>query len=93
MGIEVGQYFAVDYINHYYYGRAVAVAGDFVTFKFLHATSSSTFDWPHRNDIEEVHSSCIFYGPVVLQGNCPFSIANHSEVAKVHLFMKKLHKL
>ena len=44
---------------------------------------------------ERVHCSCIFYGPVLLVGNCPFTmgISTQREVEKVHLFIRKQFKL
>ena len=37
----------------------------------------------------EVRVSCIFYGPVHLEGNRPFVITEHEEVEKVFLAAKK----
>jgi hypothetical protein len=88
-GIEEGSYYAVDYINHFYYGRVIFINDTFLTVKFLHATSSTTFDWPRRDDVDIVHTSCVFYGPVEIEGNGPFSIPLHKEVARVHLFINK----
>jgi len=88
-GIEVGLYYAVDYINQFYYGRVISINDNMVTVKFLHATSSSTFDWPRRDDVETLHASSVFYGPVEIEGNGPFFIPMHREVAKVHLLINK----
>ena len=46
-----------------------------------------------REDVDEVHQSCIFFGPVTIQGNDPTDVCIplHSEVAKVHQFIKKFN--
>ena len=90
-GIEMGMYFAVDYVTTFYFGRVVSVEDGFVEFKFLHNISSTTYDWPRRDDMDRVHCSCIFYGPVSLEGNRPFTFSVQGEVEKVHQFFKKQH--
>ncbi|KAK2550404.1 U3 small nucleolar RNA-associated protein 4-like protein [Acropora cervicornis] len=85
-------YYAVDYINTFYFGRVVSVEGCFVELKFLHSKSSTSYDWPRTDDVDRVHYSCIFYGPVLLEGNYPFTISSQREVQKVHRFIRKQHK-
>ena len=51
--IEVGLYYAVDYVTHFYYGRVVSTEDGFVDVKFLHSANSATFDWPRRDNIEK----------------------------------------
>ena len=91
-GVQVGMYYAVDYVNTFYFGRVVSVEGCFVDLKFLHSKSSTSYDWPRTDDVDRVHYSCIFYGPVLLEGNCPFTISSQREVEKVHRFIRKQHK-
>ena len=87
---KVDEYYAVDYINKYYFGRVLEVKSNaFIKFKFLHGIGPNKFDWPRRDDIDEVHISCIFYGPVHLEGNRPFAITEQEEVEKVFLAAKK----
>ena len=92
-GVQVGMYYAVDYVTTFYFGRVISVADNFVEVKFLHSKGSTTYDWPRTDDVDRVHCSCIFYGPVLLKGNRPFTISTQREVEKVHLFIRKQHKL
>ena len=66
---------------------------DIIILKFLHAASSSRFEWPTREDKGKVHKSCIFFGPVTIFGNdlTDISIPIHSEVTKVHQFIKRFN--
>ncbi|KAK2565513.1 hypothetical protein P5673_010597 [Acropora cervicornis] len=89
---QVGMSYAVDYVNTFYFGRVVSVEGCFVELKFLHSKSSTSYDWPRTDDVDRVHYSCIFYGPVLLEGNYPFTISSQREVQKVHRFIRKQHK-
>ena len=93
MDMEVGSYYAVDYVSKFYYGRVISIRDEFITLKFLRATSTSTFGWPRRDHVEKVHKSCIFFGPVKIQGNDPTSISVplHSEVIKVHQLIKNFN--
>lgn len=78
-----GNYYAVDYVDKFYIGRAlVEDANQFVKFKFLHKTGALTFDWPRRGDVECIHSSCIFFGPIKLQGFGPFYVRTLSLIEK-----------
>lgn len=90
-GVQVGMYYAIDYVTTFYFGRVVSVEGCFVDLKFLHS-KSSTNDWPRTDDVDRVHYSCIFCGPVLLDGNCPFTISSQREVEKVHRFIRRQHK-
>ena len=75
-GVEVGMYYAVDYATTFYFGRVISVADSFVEVKFLHSKGSTTYDWPRTDDVDRVHCSCIFYGPVLLVGNRPLYYFN-----------------
>ena len=35
------------------------------------------------------HMSCVFYGPVQLVGNTPFTVLEHEHVNKVFLYLQK----
>ena len=86
--VEVGMYFAIDYITTFYFGRVVSVEADgFVQVKFLHSKTSTTFDWPTSDDADGVHLSCIFYGPVMVEGTLPFRFSKQAEVERVYLFL------
>lgn len=94
--IQEGAYYAVEYQKTYYFGRALGCPdGSFINFKFLHSTSSSgakVFDWPRRDDNDRVHSSCVFYGPVVIVGVGPFTFPQLSEVEQVYQWLRKSRK-
>jgi hypothetical protein len=78
--IVTGKYYAVDYVNKFYIGRALETDDKVTEFKFLHAAGAKKFDWPTINDIESKHSSCVFYGPITLLGNRPFEVAELKEI-------------
>ena len=40
------------------------------------------FDWPRRDDIDRVHSSNVFYGPVTIVGVGPFTYHNWGKLNK-----------
>ena len=78
--IERETYYAVDFIDRYYIGRTLRRSDrdGFWDMKFLHQTVDSgvtTFKWPATNDLDTVHESVIFYGPVALQGVVSFKVA------------------
>ena len=91
-GILPGDYYAVDYVKNYYFGRVLEASESFVKFKFLHKVGTGTFDWPERDDIDSSHISCIFFGPVNLRYNRPFKIEKEAVVEKVFKFLMKKHK-
>ena len=85
---EKDKYYAVDYVNNYYIGRAVSAPTErqFTLTKFLHKiqqTEIKSFGWPKRDDIDHVHSTCVFYGPVELKGNGPFEVLDLQELEAV----------
>ena len=71
----------------------MSVKDNFAEVKYLHSISATTSDWPRTDDVDRVHCSCIFYGPVLLTGNRPFTISLQREIEKVHQFIKKQDKL
>ena len=78
---EKGSYYAVDYVNNYFIGRALSAPDtrNFAEFKFFHrikTTNVKRFKWPNHDDIDCVHSSCKFYGPLNLRGHAPFEIVD-----------------
>lgn len=93
-GLKVDDYYAVDYVSCYYFGRVIKVQGQFTKFKFLHrvrlgANAGEIFNWPTRDDVADVHVSCVFYGPVHLIGNSPFKIMEHEQVKKVFRYIQR----
>lgn len=95
--IQANQYYAIEYQKSYYFGRALGSpdGNSFVSFKFLHSTVSSgekVFNWPRRDDIDTVHSSCVFFGPTVIVGVGPFSFPQLNEVEQVYHWLRKSRK-
>ena len=62
-GILPEQYYAVEYVENYYIGRALSQADSFVKFKFLHRVGVKSFDWPRWDDLDDVHISCVLWAP------------------------------
>ena len=92
--IEKGSYYAVDYVNNYYVGRALSApdTSNFAEFKFLHRirkTNVKRFEWPNHDDIDRVHSSCVFYGPLNSRGHGPFEIVDTEELEAVFKLVSK----
>lgn len=94
--IQDNKYYAVEYQKAYYFGRALGSPdGAYVKFKFPHSTVSSgerVFNWPRRDDIDRVHNSCVFYGPVVIVGVGPFTFPQSTEVEQVYQWLRKSRK-
>ena len=63
-------------------------ADSFIRFKFLHRVGAKSFDWPSRDDVGDVHISCVFYGPVTLDSAGPFAVPKQQNIEKKGL--KKL---
>ena len=57
-------------------------ADSFVRFKFLHRVGAKSFDWPRRDDVDDVHISCVFYGPVTLESAGPFAVPKQQNIEK-----------
>ena len=74
---------AVEYVENYYIGRALSQADSFVRFKFLHRVGAKSFDWPSRDDVDDVHISCVFYGPVTLESAGPFAVPKQQNIDEV----------
>lgn len=88
-GIQVEQYYAVEYVENYYIGRVLSQNGDYVKLKFLHRVGAHSFNWPRRDDVDEVHMCCLFYGPVLIQDSGPFVVPNLQEIEKIFKKMRK----
>ena len=94
--VQKNAYYAVEYQKAYYFGRALGSPdGPFIDFKFLHCALSSgakVLDWQRHGDINRVHSSNVFYGPVAIVGVGPFTSPQLSEVEQVYQWLKKSRK-
>lgn len=70
--VQLEEYFAVDYVGKFYIGRVISDEqnGQW-RMKFLHQTSvdgKPVFNWPRVDDIDTVHTSAIFFGPISIEG-------------------------
>ena len=84
------QCYAVEYVENYYIGRALSQADSFVRFKSLHRVSAKSFDWPSRDDVDDVHISCVFYSPVTLESAGSFAVPNFQNSKTLKKCLKKL---
>ncbi|EDO26419.1 predicted protein, partial [Nematostella vectensis] len=85
--IEREKHYAVHYQFNstckYYIGRVLSMEGERVRVKYLHRVGANRFDWPMRDDIDDVHVSCIFFGPVALSNAGPFMVPMLADIEKV----------
>ena len=88
------QYYAVEYVETYYIGNAQSQADSFVNvrFKFLHRVGAKSFDWPSRDNVDDVHMFCVFYGPVTLESAGPFAVPKQQNIEKRFKESKKQRK-
>ena len=56
----------VDYVKNFYICRVLDVTMDYVQLTFLYKVGATTFRWPRRDDVDQVHISNVFYGPVTV---------------------------
>lgn len=84
MAIELEHYYAVDYVDTYYIGRAVSQNDDgYFEMKFWKKSGSkkpSYYFWPKRDDNDSVHESVVFFGPLTLLASDPFSVKQEEDV-------------
>ncbi|EDO38580.1 predicted protein [Nematostella vectensis] len=84
--IEREKHYAVHYQFNstckYYIGRVLSMEGERVRVKYLHRVGANRFDWPMRDDIDDVHVSCIFFGPVALSNAGPFMVPMLADIEK-----------
>ncbi|KAL3265879.1 hypothetical protein HHI36_010071 [Cryptolaemus montrouzieri] len=59
----------------WYIGRIVQV-GEYIKLKFL-KEDLGRYLWPKKDDLQFVDKQFIFYGPIDLFGNDPFTISEH----------------
>ncbi|XP_022791348.1 uncharacterized protein LOC111330708 [Stylophora pistillata] len=64
--VKVREYYAVAFVQNFYFGRVLKVSESSVTLKFLHRVGAETFHWLGRDDVLQVHQSCIFFGPITV---------------------------
>ncbi|KAJ8049262.1 hypothetical protein HOLleu_01941 [Holothuria leucospilota] len=93
LSVEIGKYYAVFYDSRPYFGRIPNCRSFRSESKFLHSVSSTSFDWPRRDDIAVVKKSLIFFGPIELSGHGPFYIKSFSCALDKYASLRKLNKL
>ena len=91
MPIQREEYYAVDYVKNFYIGRVLDVIMDFLQLKFLYKVGATTFHWPKRDDVDQVHISNVFYGPVTVPSfiSEPFAIPEQPSVEKLFNLIRK----
>lgn len=73
--IQYDAFYAVQYDKRYYIGRVDRTKCNVNkrSVNFL-VRDRDVFKWPIRRDIDQVHTSRFFFGPIVLEGHDPFVI-------------------
>lgn len=89
--LEQERYYAVLYEENYYTGRITNLKDDTCDIKFLQENLENKYTWPTKSDIQNVpknnRGTCIFYGPVDIIGNDPFTV-NSDIIKKIKIYQK-----
>lgn len=90
IAIEKEQYYAVYYEEKWYIGRVLDITQK-IKLKFL-CEDLDKYVWPKRDDVAEVDSKFVFYGPISLLGNYPFYLkkVDKAEIIKKYKEMKNI---
>lgn len=88
INLELESYYAIYYEDQYYIGRLIKIQNKKYCFKFL-KKEISVYIWPKKDDIAEVEVDFIFFGPIKLLGNHPFSL-NTDTVQKIEKQYKQM---
>lgn len=84
-------YYAVYYDLDWYVGRVVDFPDEgLCKVKFLQKVLNN-FKWPVHDDIQTVSNKFLFYGPINLDGNGPFTISR-GQLNKIKLVYNKVKK-
>lgn len=75
VALETEKYYAVYYEHKYYIGRIVLSLEEESHVKFLTEIMENSFVWPKKPDEDCVKNNFVFYGPIKLHGNEPFSFS------------------
>ena len=69
--VKAGEYYAVAFVQNFYFGRVLEVNESSVTLEFLHRVGAETFHWPRRDEVLQRPSVMHFlwpcYSPYVYQ--------------------------
>ncbi|CAG9814589.1 unnamed protein product [Phaedon cochleariae] len=82
------KYYAVYYDNQFYLGRILKIFNDsnWCTVKFLQKNLEA-YIWPKKDDIQDIETNFVIYGPIDLNGIGPFQLNRTTEVA-----IKKIYR-
>lgn len=92
--VEIGEWYAVEYLKSFFFGKALLWENSCIEFKFLHAVWARIFDWPRRHDTDKCHKLCILYGPCVIitgEGGT-FTFPQLGEIEQVQQYLKRSRK-
>lgn len=91
--ITFESYFAVYYDKNWYVGRVTGKEREKFVIKFL-KQNLQKYMWPKIEDIQSVDKKFIFYGPIKLLGNGPFTISRIDliNINKIYKDMKRSFK-
>lgn len=78
--IKPEEYYSVFYDETWYIGRVTEMLENKSNIKFLKAELDK-YVWPIKTDIQTVSNKFIFYGPLSLVGNYPFTLKRHEKMA------------
>lgn len=88
---QEGKYYAIEY--QFDIGHALQTSDkSCAKYKFLHKCSTQLFDWPKCDDIDSCHDLRVFYSPVSVDGNAPFSIPHSMEIEQAFNWLRKSRK-
>lgn len=84
------KYYAVYYGHQWYIGRIIKIKEATCQIKFLYRNLES-FNWPKKEDVQQVKKCYIFYGPISLLGPSPFNLKRHNlcAIEKKYKMFKK----
>lgn len=84
-------YYGVYYDLDWYVGRVIDFPDEGLSkVKFLKKVLNN-FNWPEHEDIQTVQNKYIFFGPIKLDGNGPFTISR-GQINKIRLVYAKVKK-
>lgn len=58
--IQPGEYYSVDHVKNYYFGRVLDSVDSFVQFKFLHRVGATNYHWPRRDNVDKCTNQMSF---------------------------------
>ncbi|KAJ4449350.1 hypothetical protein ANN_00748 [Periplaneta americana] len=73
--IKAEMYYAVHYDDHLpSVGRVISIQENLCQMKFQKQIMENSYNWPSKDDIQDVNVSFILHGPIKLMGNGSFTI-------------------